>query len=254
MKKFFFALTFLFAFGANAQTVSRVTGKEVLVNLEGHENLAAGDEIHFLTSELNIAGQGKVSKISAGGKKALVQVVSGKVQAGMTFEKASQKNEKVAQGTSMQRPDAISYTSLSEKERDILQRGEITKGRYVVGGILGTWPLGLGIGHAIQGRYTDKGWIFTVGELGSIAVMASGMGDCWDGDGYRTCNGGAIVLGAVAFVGFKIWEIVDLWAGPPEHNRRYYELKSRLGEDEITFQPAFVPLADGGMLGLRVSF
>lgn len=254
MKKLFFALMFLFAVSVQAQTVSRVTGNEALVNLEGQEGLVMGDEVHFLTKDLNVSGQGKVEKVSGGGKKALIKIVSGKVTTGMMFEKVSVVQGKTIKEMSVQKADAVSYASLSEKERSILQRGEITKGRYVIGGILGTWPLGFGIGQAIQGRYSDTGWIFTAGELGSLAVMVSGMGDCLDGNRHSSCSGGTIVLGAVAFVGFKIWEIVDLWAVPPEHNRRYHELKSRLGEDQMTFQPTLVPLADGGVLGLRVTF
>jgi hypothetical protein len=147
----------------------------------------------------------------------------------------------------------ITYSALSEKERDILQRGEITDTRYIVGGILGTYPLGFGIGHAIQGRYSDTGWIFTVGEMGSLAVMMAGVGDCWS-SGKSCSSGGLMFLGLLGYAGFKVWEIADLWAGPPEHNRRYRELKNRLGESSITFKPAFVPLADGGMLGLGVTF
>lgn len=148
----------------------------------------------------------------------------------------------------------MSYASLSEKEKDILYRGEISEGRYIAGGIIGTWPIGLGVGHAIQGRYTDKGWIFTVGELGAAMVMISGMGDCWTGSRYEACNGSNLAIGAFALVGFKIWEIVDLWAGPPEHNRRFRELKNRLGEGQVTFQPALLPMASGGMLGMRITF
>ena len=43
--------------------------------------------------------------------------------------------------------------------------GRIAVGRYVAGGVVGT-TLGLGIGHAMQGRYwRDYGWAFTAGEI-----------------------------------------------------------------------------------------
>lgn len=167
---------------------------------------------------------------------------------GATKEKTLEKNNN--------RNEQISYSSLSERERKILQIGEITPTRYVVGGILGTYPLGFGIGQAIQGRYLDTGWIFTVGEAASIVLMVSGVRDCWQGSYYESCNdGGAIVAGAIGFIAFKVWEIVDLWAVPPEHNRRYREIRSRMGEDQITFHPALLPIASGGaMLGLRITF
>lgn len=54
---------------------------------------------------------------------------------------------------------------LTDKDKEILEIGEISTVSYVVGGVLGTYPVGLGIGHAIQGRWSQKGWIFTAGEL-----------------------------------------------------------------------------------------
>jgi len=39
---------------------------------------------------------------------------------------------------------------LDQSEKDILYNGELGTARYVVGGILGTYPIGLGIGHACR--------------------------------------------------------------------------------------------------------
>jgi len=173
--------------------------------------------------------------------------------------KAGNKPEKL-DTTTQETPGnrkTISYDSLSEEDKKIVDRGEISTARYVVGGILGTYPLGFGIGHAIQGRYMDMGYIFTIGELGSIAVFLAGIGQCADTANWRSnsasCNSTLIGLGLGALVGFKIWEIIDLWATPPELNDRYHRLKRRMGE-ELTFEPTLLPLADGGMLGLRITF
>ncbi|AFY00610.1 hypothetical protein [Bdellovibrio bacteriovorus] len=106
----------------------------------------------------------------------------------------------------------------------------------------------------------EKGWIFTVGELASLMVFMAGVGDCvddaWSSNSNCSNRGGLLFAGAFGFVGFRIWEAVDAWATPPEQNRRYRELKSRLpaSEDTITFEPGFMPLAGGGALGLRVTF
>jgi hypothetical protein len=35
---------------------------------------------------------------------------------------------------------------------------------FVLGGLVGT-GIGLGSGHLIQGRFLDKGYIFTIGEV-----------------------------------------------------------------------------------------
>lgn len=261
--KFISVLIFLFTSISLAQTVSRIQGAEAMVNLEGHEGLVVGDRVHFLNSQLSTAGEGEVIRLSAGGKKALVKIASGKVTAGMTLEKISGTSKKetstLTSNAAVARADGISYASLSERDRMILERGEISQTRYVIGGILATYPLGLGIGHAVQGRYTEKGWIFTVGELASLAVLMAGFGDCVDNwSSNKECNGsgGLVFAGVFGFVGFRIWEAVDAWAAPPEHNRRYRELKSRLlaSEDTITFEPGFVPLAGGGALGFRMTF
>ena len=55
--------------------------------------------------------------------------------------------------------------NLTEKDQEILEIGEISQTRYIIGGILGTYPIGLGVGHAVQGRWSQMGWIFTAGEL-----------------------------------------------------------------------------------------
>lgn len=59
-----------------------------------------------------------------------------------------------------------------------LDDGEVSTPRYIIGGILGTYPIGFGIGHAIQGRYSDRGWIFTATEAASLAVVIAGVGEC----------------------------------------------------------------------------
>ncbi len=142
---------------------------------------------------------------------------------------------------------------LDSDERWILDRGEISEGAYVAGGILGTFP-GLGIGHAVQGRYLQKGWIFTVGEIGSYGLAVAGAVNCLaDSLSSRDCNGGLIVLGVAAYVGFRVWEIIDVWAGPPEHNRRYRSLKKRF-PDEGSMSFYVLPLPGETLAGLQFRF
>jgi hypothetical protein len=58
---------------------------------------------------------------------------------------------------------AGAQTELSEEEREILERGEYSTGEWVGGGIVG-YLAGFGIGQALQGRRSDIGWVFTLGE------------------------------------------------------------------------------------------
>lgn len=250
MKYSIFLVGVLLSLNSIAQTVTKIQDAEAMVTLEGNENLTVGERVHFLNQNLDTAGEGEVTKLSAGGKKALVKVLAGKIQPGMTLEKKNNQKKSAGQ-------EGVNYTSLNEADRQTLMRGEMSTARYVVGGILGTYPLGLGIGHAVQGRYSEKGWIFTVGEVSSLVVALAGLGDCFDDhydNTHRNCSGGLLLLGAIGYFGFRIWEIVDVWATPLEQDRQYRELKSRLPASEVTFQPGFIPLADGGALGLRVTF
>ncbi len=99
---------------------------------------------------------------------------------------------------------------------------KISTTRYVVGGIIGTYP-GLGFGHLVQGRWRERGWIFLVGEVASAAVFTAGVMNCAlesAFSGSSTCRDNAqMVIGELGFLGFKVWEIVDVWATPPRDHR-----------------------------------
>lgn len=123
---------------------------------------------------------------------------------------------------------AQAQQQLTTREADLLERGPIGTGPYVAGGVLGTLLLPFGIGQAIQGRYADTGWIFTVGEVGSLVLVFAGASSTYYA--YSSTTGysrsfssinGLAIAGAIGFVGFHIAEIIDLWTGPPAHNRAY---------------------------------
>lgn len=157
---------------------------------------------------------------------------------------------------------------LTKKDKTTLEIGEISTTRYIIGGVLGTYPLGLGIGHAVQGRWDEDGQIFTWGELGSIAVVIAGAIGCvnekTDGDDDWSCSSldqTLIVAGAIGFVGFRIWEIVDVWAAPPFQNNKYRSLKKYINETKtppltkssLDLVPVISPRFGQG-LGLKFTF
>lgn len=132
--------------------------------------------------------------------------------------------------------------NLTEKDQEILEIGEISQTRYIIGGILGTYPIGLGVGHAVQGRWSQKGWIFTAGELGSIGVLLVGALGCVNNEADNGFNGkddcsdlnkALIVTGAISYIGFRIWEAVDVWVAPHGHNKKVRELKDYINKAEI---------------------
>lgn len=94
-------------------------------------------------------------------------------------------------------------------------------GRYVTGGVIGS-IFGFGIGHAIQDRYSGLGLTFTLVESAGLLLTLSGVNQCdlkkndMDFSSRTKCSDSAssqILLGYGLFLGFHIWEVVDLWTG-----------------------------------------
>ena len=152
---------------------------------------------------------------------------------------------------------------LTVDEQWLLSRGYISDGEHIGGGIA-SLLIGFGVGQAVQGRWGQKGYIFTIGELASFGAMIYGMVElvsaCNDNfdDPYAdtSCNetrerrGGVLMVGGLIGISvFRIWEIVDAFAGPSEHNRQLHALKMRLGMPDSYVRhvrPYIVPSADGG--------
>lgn len=98
---------------------------------------------------------------------------------------------------------------------------KLSKTAYFAGGLTGT-ILGLGLGHAIEGRWIqDGGWIFTGLELGAIYGFSKEKivaNNCTvNSTGNATCSTGTTSAGASYAFGYviiRIWEIVDVWILP----------------------------------------
>lgn len=144
---------------------------------------------------------------------------------------------------------------LTADQMELLEKDEISVGKYVTGGIL-SYVLGFGVGQAIQGRWSDDGWFFTVGEAAAVTSMIYGASRCCQhqrGQGY-------ILGGALAFVGLRVWEVVDAWVVPPLHNRKVRALKRQLGlapppsRYGLYLAPPQAPDGSGGVAGLALSF
>ena len=114
----------------------------------------------------------------------------------------------------------------------------ITKGKYIGGGVAAILP-GFGVGHAIQGRYMEKGWIFTVAEVvtlgGAWISFQSSFGDISTsidnfqetgqapnseeiGKAAKSLKKGALflVLG-IAWISVKVYEAIDVWELPSHY-------------------------------------
>ena len=106
----------------------------------------------------------------------------------------------------------------AESEAAVSSKPEISTGKYITGGILGS-AIGFGIGHAVQGRYGSKGWIFTAGDTAGALFLSTGFVGCWthkNDNGDYACTSSdtsTLAVGYALSVGFHVWEIVDVWTG-----------------------------------------
>jgi hypothetical protein len=154
---------------------------------------------------------------------------------------------------------------LTAEEQELLQQGEVSDGQHIGGGLASLF-LGLGVGQAVQGRWSETGWIFTLGETASVVSLIVGaskqFNDCFDGQvGCRNQSDGDayLIAGVVGIVVFRTWEVIDAFAGPPKHNRRVRELRMRVG---LPAQPMYGKLTPymnktrdgGGTAGVSFHF
>lgn len=164
-------------------------------------------------------------------------------------------------------PPGETQLVLSAEDAELLESGEISDGEHIGGGIAAI-TIGLGVGQAIQGRWHETGWIFTVGELATITIATIGIGETFHdcpifGDQSRcgSSNGPGLFLGGMfGYAAVHIWGIVDAFAAPPAHNRRLHELRRRLGvpdpQPAYALTPYLLPTSDrgGGVAGIALSF
>lgn len=158
---------------------------------------------------------------------------------------------------------------LTPDEREALEKGEIGQARHIVGALVGTFVVPFGIGQAIEGRYLDTGWIFTLGEVAGISATVAGIATAADtcttstsGAGVSlSCSRETNVLfwgGLFTYIGFRIWELVDVWGGPSWHNERYRRAKAKVegkSAQNGAWSPYVAPSGgDALALGLQLRF
>lgn len=99
----------------------------------------------------------------------------------------------------------------------------ISQGRYIGGGAASIF-LGFGIGQAIQGRWSERGWIHatiqsitlavSIGSLvfTGVSLLEDANNDYFSG---QSSVGFGLIIGAVIVgIGSRIWEIIDTWMLP----------------------------------------
>jgi hypothetical protein len=156
--------------------------------------------------------------------------------------------------------------ALTPDEAKLLQIGEISDNTQLTGGLVAVF-VGFGVGQAVERRWGETGWIFTLGETVSTAVLVWGVTQAFTqcftpADLCRPSGNGetAMLAGAIALTGLRIWEIADAFTGPRRHNERVRALRVRLGMPPPALimgrlAPYVAPVAGGGeVAGLSLRF
>ena len=90
----------------------------------------------------------------------------------------------------------------------------ITRNRFVTSKVLGPF-LGFGIGHAIQGRWSEKGWIFTALELLTCYVIVRAIEIPPDNRQFITIRVAPVAM--YFLIGTRIWQTLDLYTLPSDY-------------------------------------
>lgn len=105
---------------------------------------------------------------------------------------------------------------------------KVTRDGYVFGGLVGSIA-GFGIGHAVQGRYTDMGWIFTAGEgVGILTWLTLPWIIQLANNGVNTVASEVTSkVGMAIFGGFRLWQVADLWVNARPERHVFADIKER---------------------------
>lgn len=139
---------------------------------------------------------------------------------------ANQGSTAIQPGAPLEPSPSPSYES-STRPESLVDQGPrtVTVGNFFLSLGLGS-TLGLGLGHAIQGRYGEEGGFFTISELGSLIVIGAGLLECSSPGDYlffkspdftpsEQAGCRLIKAGSLTFVGIRIFEVLDLLQGLP---------------------------------------
>jgi hypothetical protein len=152
------------------------------------------------------------------------------------------------------------YITLSPEELKVFNIGPLSDARYITGGTLGT-VIGFGMGHVVQGRWQDKGWIFSAGQSFSLVMAAGATVSCisdslFDNFSEQDGSGSVCILANIALAGFfglKVWEIIDLWHGGSVQRTEFKRLKLKMGLNAPEISYKLVPMFASNNVGLGLN-
>ena len=128
-------------------------------------------------------------------------------------------------------------------------------GIAIAGGVATSMFLGFGLGQAIEGRWHDTGWIFSLGEGIAGGALFAGMVIEAGCDFSCKSGSGVLAIGWIGLVGLRVAEVIDASVGPARHNNRVQR-----DRPPVASKPRMIPLVvpaprgDGALAGLALSF
>ena len=121
----------------------------------------------------------------------------------------------------------------------------MTQNQYIAGGILGAFH-GFGIGYAIQGRWLERGWIFTSIQLGCLIAGYGLSSLLYINHTWLDNLGPFFGIAILVWIYSRIWEMVDLWMLP-------YDYKI-VQEPKLSISPLYSSSSQSSSYGLSLSY
>ena len=153
-------------------------------------------------------------------------------------------------------PSLAQASRLSQKDfsRHLVRKDSmvyISQSRYITSGVVGL--LGFGIGHAIQGRWLERGWMFTAGSsLVVVGIVGSGVLSSSKSSSSRRSGSPRGLADFASFVSlllvpslpiFHIWGVVDTWWLPSHYKITNVDISSK-----------FYSYKDKNFIGLSLNY
>jgi hypothetical protein len=109
---------------------------------------------------------------------------------------------------------------------------------------------GFGLGHVVEGRWHEKGWLFTAGDSIAMTLWMGGMITGMTCERRCEAPAAAYVSGMLGLVALRFWQTADTVTGARAKNRRVMQQRLRM-------EPLLAPPRGGGngaVAGLTLRF
>ena len=196
--------------------------------------------ISRIEDKFNVIGEGKVKKVKNR------KIILSSNQPAKQMSKGNKvflinKSEELTGKDEFSKKRNKDVLNFDEKNTKTSKR-RISTSHYVASGLI-TLGFGFGTGHLVQGRYWDKGWIFTLAFtsiFGSVALL--GITE------HNLTPQTVDIIGAsllATTIGLRVWEIFDIWKLPPNY---------KLASKKLELSPFFFAHNDTPYIGLSLNW